>query len=228
MQHLAIIPDGNRRWAKKNFKRSFWGHKKGTETVHTAIEFCLKKEIKHLSFYTFSLENFDRSETEKNYIFNLLADNFEQELPKLIKDGVCVKFIGQSSLFPENLKPVIKKVQEATKHLDKLHLNLLFCYGGRQEILHAVKNVARKVKSGELDVDDIDEKVFQSHFWSYGIPDPDLIIRTSKRARLSNYLLFQAAYSEFMFLDCFWPDITEKDLACCVDQFNSTQRNFGR
>lgn len=228
MQHLAIIPDGNRRWAKKNLKDAFLGHKKGTETINTAIKFCIKKEIKYLSFYTFSLENFNRSEVEKNYLFNLLADHFEEELPRLIKDGVRVRFIGQSSMFPEKLKPVIKKIEESTNHLSKLNLSLLFCYGGRQEIIYAVKSVAKKVKDGEIDIDKIDDQSLKSHFWSSDIPDPDLIIRTSKRARLSNYFLFQAAYSEFIFLDCFWPDITEKHLLDSFDQFNSTQRNFGR
>ncbi|MFH1643839.1 MAG: polyprenyl diphosphate synthase [bacterium] len=228
MQHLAIIPDGNRRWAKQHLKESVWGHRKGTETVQTAIEFCIKKGIKHLSFYTFSLENFNRPEAEKNYLFNLLAENFGNELPKLIKEGVRVRFIGQSSLFPEKLKPVIQKIETATKHLSKLNLNLLFCYSGRQEIIEAVKNVAKKVKDGFMSLDDINEDSFYQNFWSSEIPEPDLIIRTSGRARLSNFLLYQAAYSEFDFLDCHWPEVTEKHLQKCFDKFKSTQRNFGR
>jgi len=228
MQHLAIIPDGNRRWARKNLKATFWGHERGVQTVKTAIEFCLKNDIKFLSFYTFSLENFNRSEAEKNYLFNLLANNFEKHLPELKKQQVRVQFIGQSSYFPEKVHSVIKTIEEETKKFNKLFLNLLFCYGAQQEIVDATKKIAKKVKAGVLDISEIDETAIRQHLWTNNIPDPDLIIRTGGQNRLSNFLLYQAAYSEFSFLDLFWPEITEKHLSDCLNKFNSVQRNFGK
>jgi len=228
MQHLAIIPDGNRRWARKDLKATFWGHKQGTQTVKTAIQFCLKNNIKHLSFYTFSLENFNRPEAEKNYLFELLANDFEEHLAKLKEQQVCVKFVGQNSSFPERLQPVIKVIERETREFNKLFLNLLFCYGAKQEIVDAAKRIAEKVKAGILNSSDIDEKVIHQHLWSSNVPDPDLIIRTGGLNRLSNFLLYQAAYSEFLFLDIFWPEITEKHLEDCLNKFNSTQRNFGK
>ena len=229
MQHLAIIPDGNRRWAIQNKLASFLGHQRGVDVVRTAITFCIKNSIKYLSFYTFSLENFRRSETEKNYLFNnLLRDCFIKELPELIKNGVRVRFLGEQSLFPEDLRETIHHIETETKHLDVLHMNLLFCYGATLEITQAVKKIAQQVRDGLLSVESIDESTVRNALWTGDIPDPDLIVRTGGVVRLSNFLLFQAAYSEFAFLDCYWPDVTEEKLGHCVDQFNKTKRNFGK
>jgi undecaprenyl diphosphate synthase len=228
MQHLAIIPDGNRRWALQNKLESFFGHKQGMEHVRSAIKVCIKKGIKYLSFYTFSLENFKRSDQEKNYLFNLLADGMTKELPDLIKNGIRVRFIGDRSSFPQQIQSVIHDVEHKTEHLQTLNLNLLFCYGSTAEITQAVKLIAQKVKDGLLAVDDINEHTIHDALWTAGMPDPDLIIRTGGLSRLSNFLLYQAAYSEFSFLDCYWPDITEEKLELCLDRFNQTKRNFGQ
>ncbi len=156
MQHLAIIPDGNRRWATQNKLVSFLGHQRGLDVVKTAIAFCVKNSIKYLSLYTFSLENFRRSETEKNYLFNnLLRDSFLKELPELIKQGVRVRFLGEASLFPEQVREIIDHVETKTKHLTVLNLNLLFCYGATLEITQAVKKIAQQVRDGLLSVDQI-------------------------------------------------------------------------
>lgn len=228
MQHLAIIPDGNRRWAMKNKLESLFGHRQGMETVKSAIKTCIKNGIKYLSFYTFSIENFRRSDNEKNYLFTLLADGVAKELSELIKSGVRVRFIGDRLLFPQQIHRVIANIETQTQHLETLNLNLLFCYGAKTEIAHAVKLLASQVKDGTLNIDDINEDKVHGALWTAGMPDPDLIIRTGGVIRLSNFLLFQAAYSEFSFLDCHWPEVTEELLNGCIQDFKSTQRNFGR
>jgi len=227
MQHLAIIPDGNRRWAAKNKLASLFGHRQGMESVRSTIKVCIKNSIKYLSIYTFSLENFRRSEAEKKYLFNLLKDGFSREVPSLIENDVKVKFIGDINLFPEDIQDVVAEIQEKTQHCKTLQLNLLFCYGGQQEIAYAAKQLARKVQNGELDADEITEDLLKEHLWTVGIPDPDLIIRTSNVIRLSNFLLFQAAYSEFLFLDCYWPEVTEELLQKALQRFLNVKRNFG-
>ncbi|KKP24356.1 MAG: Ditrans,polycis-undecaprenyl-diphosphate synthase ((2E,6E)-farnesyl-diphosphate specific) [candidate division TM6 bacterium GW2011_GWF2_28_16] len=228
LQHLAIIPDGNRRWAKQNKLKTILGHKSGMEAFKRTIKFCMEKGIKYLSFYTFSLENFNRPEEEKNYLFSMLAEQASSQLNEFVEKQIRVRFIGDRSFFPEHLKPVIEKLEDATKSFDRLNLNLLFCYGGRREIVLAVKDIALKFKSGDLDINNITEESFFNYLWTTGIPDPELVIRTSNRARLSNFLLYQAAYSELMFLDIFWPDITDLHLQKCLADFENIERNFGK
>ena len=227
MQHLAIIMDGNRRWAKKNKLESFSGHKKGKDKIRLAIKFCIKNNIKHLSLYTFSLENFNRCESEKNYLFNLIVEGAKKELPELVEQGVQVKFVGDRRLFPSHIVSSINEIENKTKDLNKLHHNILFGYGAQQEVAFAVKSIAKKVKEGLIDIEEIDEKTVKNHLWTAGTPDPDLIVRTGGDVRLSNFLLYQAAYSEFAFLDCYWPEITEEHLQKCVDKFKASKRNFG-
>ncbi|MCK4650852.1 di-trans,poly-cis-decaprenylcistransferase [Candidatus Babeliales bacterium] len=228
MQHLAIIPDGNRRWAKKNKLKSILGHKKGLDAFDIAVKFCLKNNIKYLSIYIFSLENFNRSEEEKKYLFDLLIELVVENVSKFIKQRVRVRFLGNKDYFPQKVKPAIERMEKETAYLDKLNLNFLFCYGAKNEIVNAVKQLATKVKNGILDVEDIDEESISKSLWTTGIPDPDLIIRTSNRFRLSNFLLYQAAYSEIKVIDCYWPEITENHLEECCKDFKNIQRNFGK
>lgn len=229
MQHLAIMMDGNRRWAKKQgLAVAFTGHDKGTETVKTAIEFCLKKKIRYLSLYTLSLENLKRSPEEKEHLYKLLIDSFERDWLELEKHQIRVRFIGDTSLFPAHVLPVIEKVERDSAHHDALHLNLLFCYGAQQEVTDAVRRLALQVSQGTLDPNSITEQTINDALWTSGMPDPDLIIRTGGAHRLSNFLLFQSAYAELAFLDCYWPEITEGDLGQCYDNFEKTQRNFGK
>lgn len=228
MQHLAIIPDGNRRWAKKNKLESIFGHRRGTETIKAAIQVCIKNGIRYLSFYTFSLENFNRSEIEKNYLFNLLKETFQKQLPDLIKQGIRVCFIGDRTLFPEEIKEAAHQAEEKTKHLDTLQLNLMFCYGGQTEIIEAARQLAQQVKAGLLEPEQINEKMLRASLWTGDTPDPDLIIRTGNTIRTSNFLPFQAAYSEWRFFDKFWPEMTEEILEQCVQDFVNIKRNFGK
>lgn len=227
MQHLAIIPDGNRRWARQNKLQSLFGHRRGMDAVLSAVNVCLKNEIKYLSIYTFSLENFRRSEEERSYLFELLSDGLIQELSRLVQQGINIKFLGDTSLFPEKVQQAINQVESATQHLDNLYLSLLFCYGAQQEIAYAARTLAQKVAQGILSIEQITEEAVSRELWTAGIPNPDLIIRTGGVVRLSNFLLFQAAYSEFKFVDSFWPDMTIEKIQACIDEFKGVKRNFG-
>ncbi|MCB9493009.1 MAG: di-trans,poly-cis-decaprenylcistransferase [Epsilonproteobacteria bacterium] len=227
MQHIAIIPDGNRRWAQAHKLKSIMGHKRGTEAIQAAVNVCIKYNIRYLSLYTFSLENFNRSESEKDYLFKLLADFAREKLPQLIKDGIRVRIIGDQSYFPESLKQTLADLEKKTAHLDTLQFNMLFCYGAKHEIVQAAKKLAQQVKDGVISVDDITQESFSNELWTAGIPDPDLIIRTGDVLRLSNFLLYQAAYTEFSFLPCYWPDVNEEVLEHCLEKFGTIKRNFG-
>lgn len=228
MQHLAIIPDGNRRWAKQNKLQAIFGHSKGGDAVRTAISVCLKNKIKYLSIYIFSLENFNRSDSEKDYLFKMIPDQIKENKANLLQNRVCVQFLGDRSMFPQSTLDVVTSIEEETKKFDNLTLSFLFCYGGRQEILNAVKGLCKDVASGAVSADKIDEQILRNYMWASSLPDPDLIIRTSGISRLSNFFTFQAAYSELMFLDCFWPEVNQECLQKCIDDYTNISRNFGK
>jgi len=228
MQHLAIIPDGNRRWARQHKLESVFGHRKGMEVVRAAITACIKNSIKYLSFYTFSLENFKRSEFEKTHLFNLLAAGMRDYLPELVENKIRVQFVGDRSQFPKQLHHEIEQLEQQTQQFSRLTVILFFCYGATFEIAQAAKTIAHNVKNGLLAVDDINEQTIRDCLWTSHIPDPDLIIRTGCVARLSNFLLFQAAYTEFAFLDCYWPEMTEEKITQCLEKYRQTQKNVGR
>lgn len=231
MQHLAIIPDGNRRWAKKNLTTSFMGHQKGVDAVHHAVSVCLVNNIKYLSLYAFSLENFRRDEAEKKYLFKLMIYSMKRQLPDLIKKKIYLQFVGDRSSFPTSVIDVIDQIERETSIYEpRLIFSLLFCYGGQQEIAHAAQVLAQEVKEGVRDLESITADAVKGALWTTraGLPDPDLIIRTGKMMRLSNFFLFQAAYAELCFLDCYWPEITEERLQECINMFSITKRNFGQ
>jgi len=227
IKHIAFIMDGNRRWATQQGMLKVLGHKEGVNTVQKVADFCLKKEIPYLSLYTFSLENFKRSEAEKNYLFSLLINESDSLLKELTEKKVRASFVGERSLFPKKVMPVCEKLERETKDFDKLHINFLFCYGARQEIISGVKKIAKKVKSGELSEQDIDETVFNNNLWTHKFPEPELIVRTGGQSRLSNFLLYQAAYSELCFLDYMWPDLDQHKLEEIYVNYIETKRNFG-
>jgi undecaprenyl diphosphate synthase len=227
MKHLAIIMDGNRRWARSRGLSALLGHSNGFDAAKRAIEFCLKKRIQYLSLYTFSIENFKRSEEERSYLFDLLASKAPSLTNDFIKYGVRARFIGDRTLFPSLLMSTIEELEEATIAGHKLQVNFLFCYGARQEIVSSVKSLIQKVKNGELSEDQITDETLNNSLWTAGIPEPDMIIRTGGAKRMSNFLLYQAAYSEFYFLDCFWPEITEEHLQAACTNFEECKRNFG-
>lgn len=229
MQHLAIIPDGNRRWAKQNKLQAIFGHQNGGKVIKSVISVCLKNSIKNVSIYIFSLENFDnRGAQEKEYLFKMIPDQIQENLPDLVLNRVRVRFIGDKSKFPESIVEEINFVEQKTKNFENLNLNFLFCYGGRQEILQAINDISRDVAKGILSAGKIDEHILRKYFWTSDLPDPDLVIRTSGISRLSNFFTYQSAYSELMFLDCYWPDVTQECLQKCLDDYKSISRNFGK
>lgn len=227
MKHLAIVMDGNRRWAKKNQLQALRGHQKGSESIQTAIEVCLQEKIPYLSLYTFSLENFKRSEYELSYLFELIQRESIAQLPLFQEHNIKVRFIGDRSRFPASVIPSIETLETTTANNTALTVNFLFCYGGRQEIAAAARAVAQKVAAGVLLPEQITESILAEHMWMSDSPDPDLIIRTGGAHRLSNFLLYQAAYSELYFLDCFWPDITQELIKGALETYRTAQRNFG-
>lgn len=226
--HLAVVPDGNRRWAKERGLDPWIGHREGVKPLKTAVQFCIKHKIPYLSAYVFSLENFRRPEKEVSYLFDVLAnDIFTNELDDLIKNGVRVRVVGDRAAFPEKLRTVIEHAEERTKEGTALTLVFLFCYGGQQELVASVRDIARAVADRTLSPDSIDEKIIADHLWTHDIPNPELIIRTGGMQRLSNFLLYRAAYSELCFMKKYWPDVTERDLEEALEQFAQTTRNFG-
>jgi undecaprenyl diphosphate synthase len=227
IKHLACIMDGNRRWARLHNKVPWYGHKEGVEAVKRVMNFCLDKKVPYLSLYTFSLENFKRSFYEKKFLFQLLVIQAEQSIDELIARGIRVRFVGDRTLFPQSTQLVCDKVEKATAHLTTLQLNFLFCYGAQQEIIGGIKNIVQQVQAGQLTIENINESMFKEYLWIGNIPEPDLILRTGGIKRLSNFLLYQAAYSELYFLDCLWPELTVAHLTTMLDEFMGRQRNFG-
>ena len=204
IKHLAIQMDGNRRWAQKNKLNTFLGHYHGVDAAQNAIKFCLEKKIPFLSLWALSIENyFKRSKSELDYLFNLLITKTEENLEKYIKEKVKVKFIGDRTLFPNFVIPTIEKIEGETKNFERMQLNILFCYAGKQEIVAGLKNIVSKVLKNEILIESINEQNFNDFLWLAGVPDPDIIIKTGGNQRLSNFMLFQCAYSELFFLDTF-------------------------
>lgn len=227
IQHLACVMDGNRRWAKEHGMVPWYGHREGVEAVKRVVQFCLEKKIPYLSLYTFSLENFKRSSEENSYLFSLMVQEADTSLSDFKKYGLRMRFIGDRSQFPKQLLDVLDRVEKETAGNSAMTVNFLFCYGGQQEIVAATQAIAREVKEGKLAIDQITPEVVSKHLWLHDMPDPEIIIRTGGYKRLSNFLLFQAAYSELYFLDCLWPQITDKDLEDVLASFMQTKRNFG-
>jgi len=227
INHIAFIMDGNRRWATSKGLLKLKGHREGINTVEKVIHFCIKHGIRYLSLYTFSVENLKRSETEKEYLFNMLVQESDSLLQKFVKNNIKARFVGDKALFPAQVLPVFEKVEKETAGFDRLHVNFLFCYGARQEIIYGVKKIVEKVKNGSLSEQQINDKVLREHLWSASFPEPDLIVRTGGQMRLSNFLLYQAAYSEFYFLDCMWPDLHDQHLQEIVSNYKKRKRNFG-
>lgn len=224
LNHLGIIMDGNRRWAKQHGYKPWIGHRQGVEPVKEAMSFCKEHGIQHLTLYVFSLENFNRPQEELSYLFDILAQEIaSKEMENLFKENVRVRFIGDRSLFPQQLVPIIADIEQKTAAHSGLYVNLLFCYGGQQEIAAAARAAALEKNSAISHFAD-----FKKYMWSAEVPGIDLIIRTAGDQRLSNFLPMQSAYSELYFTPCFWPELTKEDLKDAVIFFVSSKRNFGK
>lgn len=230
-EHIGVILDGNRRWASGHSIPSWAGHQYGADKAEDLLDWCLELDVKTVTMYAFSTENFDRSPEEVDEIMNLLDERLKDVLSdeRIHKHQVQIKVIGRISLIPDHTQKVIQMVEEATKNYNQHYLNMAIAYGGRAEIIDATKKIAEEIKIGKLDVDDIDEEVIEDHLYTSHLPnsDPDLIIRTSGEERLSGFLLWQGAYSELCFIDVFWPDFRRIDLWRAIRTYQQRERRFG-
>lgn len=225
LKHLAIIMDGNGRWAKKNKLPRTAGHYKGVEVLRNLTIYANKLGIKCLTVYAFSTENWKRSQEEVSYIMSLPKIFFASYIKELMENNVKVMIIGERDLIPDETMSVINDAIETTKNNTGLILNFAFNYGGRDEIVSAANRYAKDFASGK--VSGLDENTFSSYLFTSGLPEVDLIIRTASEQRLSNFLLWQCAYAEFIFVDELWPEFSNEVLDRCIEEFNSRKRNFG-
>lgn len=220
-EHVAVIMDGNGRWAKKRGLPRTFGHKVGTENVRKIVKHCSKIGVKYLTVYAFSTENFKRPQDEVNALMKLLVEYFNKETDELKENGVCLNVIGDIESFAPIVKEAIANGIEKTKDCTKLVFTIALAYGSRAEIVNAIKNM---VADG---IQDISEKTVSDYLYTSDLPDPDLIIRTSGEERLSNFLLYQAAYSEFYFTDVLWPDFDEKEFDKAMLEYSNRNRRYG-
>jgi undecaprenyl diphosphate synthase len=226
--HIAIIMDGNGRWAKGFGKLRVFGHQGGVKAVREVLEGSIEVGVEYLTLYAFSSENWNRPKLEVQALMELLINSLNKELDTFQKNGVCLKAIGNINLLPENCQKTLNKTIEATKDNSKCTLILALSYGSRNEILEATKRIANQVKNNNLDVEDIDEKIFSENLFTTSIPDPDLLIRTSGEYRISNFLLWQLAYTELYFSKKLWPEFNRKDLFEAIIDYQSRERRFGK
>lgn len=230
-EHIAIILDGNRRWASEKELAPWFGHKEGAEKVEQLLDWCLKLNVKSITLYAFSTENFRRPRKEVEEIMEIAGEKLQKILKdeRIHKNKVRVKVIGRTRLLPEKLQKLINDVEKATQNYDQHFLNIALAYGGRAEIVDAAKKIAEKVQRKELKLEDVNENLFEKYLYTSHLPkqDPDLIIRTSGEERLSGFLLWQSAYSELCFLDVYWPDFRVIDLLRAVRTFQKRKRRFG-
>lgn len=228
LHHIAIIMDGNRRWAKNKGLPSAIGHKKGVDALKKTVYACDDFGIKYLTVYAFSTENWNRKPEEVDFLMNLLGKTIQNELKELNDNGVVISFLGDLTKLSPKLQEILYHAIDVTKDNKGVNLQIAFNYGSRAEIVNAVKNISEKVKNGEMNVDDITENVVSKALYTSSIPDPDLLIRTGGEVRISNYLLWQIAYSEILIVDEFWPEFDKESLASAVEDFYSRNRRWGK
>jgi undecaprenyl diphosphate synthase len=226
-QHIAIIMDGNGRWAKEHNKPRVYGHKHGVVSVRNIVEGAGEVGLKHLTLYAFSTENWNRPKLEVAALMQLLVNTISKEVDTLHKNGVKLTTIGDLNSLPSNCSNELKKATEKTKNNEGLNLILALSYSSKWEILKAVNSIAKDVANNKLNADDINETVFDSYLETKGIPNPELLIRTSGENRISNFLLWQIAYSELFFSDKLWPDYRKEDLFEAIVNYQKRERRFG-
>ncbi|MGV3460072.1 MAG: isoprenyl transferase [Flavobacterium sp.] len=227
-KHIAIIMDGNGRWAKKQGMLRAFGHENGTKSVRQTVEAAAKLGVEYLTLYAFSTENWNRPKLEVDTLMKLLVSSLKNELDTLQKNNIRLNTIGNSAMLPTGVYKKLSDVIEKTKNNTRMTLTLALSYGSREEILSAVKALAEEVKAGRMDVDAINEDALGSRLYTAGMPDVDLMIRTSGEQRISNYLLWQSAYAELYFTDVLWPDFTEADLHAAIITYQKRERRFGK
>jgi undecaprenyl diphosphate synthase len=227
LRHLAIIMDGNGRWARQRGLERIEGHRAGAETVRRVVEVCADLNIEYVTLYAFSTENWARPKTEVDQLMQLLQRFLRERLKDLKKNNIRLRTIGDLNRLPKPVQKQIEKVRTATANHDGGTMVLALNYGAREEILRAVKKTVDAVRQGKIAEDKITTEEFSSYLDTAGLPDPDLIIRTSGELRLSNFLMWQAAYTEFWFTDTLWPDFSKEELLQALDDFSQRKRRFG-
>ena len=219
--HVAIIMDGNGRWALQKGKSRNYGHQCGLKAIEKIVDYSIKKKISYLTLFTFSSENWKRPKKEVNFLFKLLENYFKKNLLKVIRNGIKVKIIGNKSRLASNLREIIKLAENKTRKNKKISVQLALNYGSKQEIINSMKIVNKKKQK-------ITIKNFEKNLYTSGIPDPDILIRTGGQRRLSNFLLWQIAYTEIFFVKKMWPDFNNNDFQKILNKFKKIKRNFGK
>ncbi len=226
--HVAIIMDGNGRWAKKKLMNRVRGHEKGADAVRSIVTVCRKLDIKVLTLYAFSTENWGRPRAEVSALMALLKKFVTGERQTLMDKNIRLGVIGQKERLPDDVRGAMEETMSCTRENTGMLLNLALSYGGREEVTRAVKAIAQKVKAGTLDLNDISEETVSGHLYTADIPDPDIVIRTSGEKRLSNFLLWQAGYAELFFTDTLWPDFTDQTFMDIIRDYQKRDRRFGK
>ncbi|GAK92156.1 undecaprenyl diphosphate synthase [Nonlabens ulvanivorans] len=227
-QHIAVIMDGNGRWAKKQGLMRVRGHEKGAKAVRETVETCAELGIKNLTLYAFSTENWKRPKLEVDTLMRLLVSSLKKELPTLQKNNISLKAVGSLELLPKTAQKELQEVITATKNNNHMNLTLALSYGSREELITVIKNVANKVKEGEIEVEEINQDTINGLLYTNYMPDVDLLIRTSGEQRISNFLLWQIAYAELYFTDVLWPDFRKEHLIEALKNYQDRERRFGK
>ena len=225
--HVAIIMDGNRRWAKQRGLDIKVGHKEGAKTLEKIVRYAKKVGIKYITVYAFSTENWKRSEDEVGALMLLLQAYLDSYAKRADTEGIKVKVLGDISVLPKGMQSTIGKLEERTKDNTDINFNIALNYGGRDEIVKAVRKIAEKVKEDEIKIEDINEEIISNNLYTSGMPDPDVVVRTSGEMRTSNFLPWQIVYSEFIFVEKNWPDFNEEDLDKVIEIYQKRNRKFG-
>lgn len=230
--HIAVILDGNRRWAKRNLSFTKTGHFRGADAVENLLDWCEEFDIKIITLYALSAENLNRKDEELEYLFDLIKNRLEKLYndPRIHRNKMRVKAIGKIELLPDSIKDVLKRLDDITKNYDEHFLNIALAYGGQDELIDAVKKIVLKISEGSLKVDDINKKEIESNLYTSHLPQssPDMILRTSGERRLSGFLLWQSAYSELIFMDIFWPGFRKIDFMRAIRTFQKRKRRLGK
>lgn len=227
-RHIAIIMDGNGRWAKQQNRPRLYGHKVGVDSVQTIVESASEWGVEVLTLYAFSTENWKRPADEVGGLMGLLKNYLQKELTRMLENRIRLVCIGDIKKLPRDVQEVLANTIGDTAENDKLTLNLALSYGGRSELIRAIRNIAAEVSAGDIQTSDIDEKLIDNHLYTAGLPEPDLLIRTGGEARLSNFLLWQASYAEIYFTDVMWPEFREEAFADAIAEYQRRERRFGR
>ena len=227
-RHIAIIMDGNGRWAGKKGKTRIFGHTNGVSAVRETSEACAELGVQYLTLYAFSTENWTRPQTEVSALMSLLLKTIKVELKTLLKNDIRLQVIGDVSSLPRSVVNELQEAIERTKDNKRMQTTLALSYSGKSEITHAVKEIALKVQKGEITPGDVNERLINDNLYTAGIPDPELLIRTSGEKRVSNFMLWQLAYAEYYFTDVLWPDFNKEELYKAIIDFQNRERRFGK